>query len=298
MLIPIYKEVPRFTVWLTDIGTHTGAYGTGEGGFITLPLLQSAITNWWVFARPLLLLLTASLIFWGMNIFWNRRLKSGFPSVDYAMLAGLVFLMAVIVLVMVKAPLKLRYSLPLAAVLPLFILILIKRVEAMTQRADKPLFVLYLLALICIMFTLVSQKTDIDESARVEQIAQRGKAQAVNKLRKTLGINERDVVVVYANGVPLKCAALLHGNNWIGRFEKEIWEICPNQYAITDTPIELNTAAPVKDIRDIDWDIVVWPGNGSNLPEYLNSVGAVNVPRSWHVEYPTWYFIHSNILTK
>jgi hypothetical protein len=232
----------------------------------------------------------------GTIVFWNKKRGLRFPPADYSMIAGLLFLMAVIVFVMIKAPLKLRYSLSLAAALPIFILILVKHLEIISGKINRLLLAFYILTLAGVIVSLANQKTDIDESAMVEQIAQRGKSQAVNKLAKALGTDEENVVVVYANGVPLKCAALLHGNNWIGKFEKEIGEFCPNQYAITDTTIELNIATPVKDIKDIDWDLVIWPGNGSNLPEYLNSVGAVNVPRSWHVEYPAWYFIHSEIL--
>jgi hypothetical protein len=38
--------------------------------------------------------------------------------------------------------------------------------------------------------------------------------------------------------------------------------------------------------------MVVWPGNGSNLPEYLNAVGAVNIPKDWHIRRAKWFFIH------
>jgi hypothetical protein len=62
--------------------------------------------------------------------------------------------------------------------------------------------------------------------------------------------------------------------------------------------VELNTYEPVPGLDDIDWDMVVWPGNGSNLPEYLESVGAVTNPDSWHVRRDKWFYIHSEILNE
>lgn len=128
--------------------------------------------------------------------------------------------------------------------------------------------------------------------AYLEQDAQVAKVQAINRLAKEKDVPEEEIVVVYAFSVPLKCAGLLQATNWTGYFQQEMRELCPNQYAIWDSAIELNTAVPVRDIEDIDWDIVIWPGNGTNLPEYLYSKGAITIPDSWHVRRNKWFFIH------
>ncbi|HXQ34859.1 MAG TPA: hypothetical protein VN843_12670, partial [Anaerolineales bacterium] len=101
-----------------------------------------------------------------------------------------------------------------------------------------------------------------------------------------------DIVVVYAYAVPLKCAGLLQASNWIGSFKEEIAEVCPNQFATWDSNIELNISEYATDIRDITWDMVIWPGNGTNLPDYLYSIGAINIPDSWRVRRSSWFFIH------
>ena len=105
-------------------------------------------------------------------------------------------------------------------------------------------------------------------------------------------IPEENVVVVYAYAVPLKCAGLLQASNWIGSFKKEIAVVCPNQHAIWDSNIELNISEYATDIKDLSWDLVIWPGNGTNLPQYLYSVGAINMPQSWHIRRSSWFFIH------
>ena len=121
------------------------------------------------------------------------------------------------------------------------------------------------------------------------------KEQAVKSLAEKANIPEKDLVTVYAFAVPVKCAGLLLASNWTGSFEKEIASICPNQYIILDVneglDADFNTVRPIMDIKNIDWDLVVWPGNGSNLPEYLYSIGAINIPNSWHVRRDKWFFI-------
>jgi hypothetical protein len=120
----------------------------------------------------------------------------------------------------------------------------------------------------------------------------------VNQLAKRSGVDEENIVVVYAYGVPLKCAGLLHAANWIGNFRDEIADVCPSQFAVWDTMSDPNTAIPVTDISDIEWDLVIWPGNGSSLDQYLHANGAANVPRPWHVEYSKWFFVHPESTNK
>ncbi|HAV76608.1 MAG TPA: hypothetical protein DCX53_04560 [Anaerolineae bacterium] len=214
------------------------------------------------------------------------------------MIAGLAVQIALIFLVMIKATIKLRYSLSLAATLPVLVFIVLKILETSAWKVEKLQIPFYGLILIGVVFSLTSQKPIIDERHRVEGIIQNAKDQAVNQLAKRMNMEEEDIVVVNAYAVPLKCAGLLQGSNWTGNFEAELLNICPNQHAVWDTIVDLNTAVPVKNISDIEWDMVIWPGNGSNLPEYLNAVGAVNVPRSWHVEYSKWFFIRPEFAEK
>jgi hypothetical protein len=76
--------------------------------------------------------------------------------------------------------------------------------------------------------------------------------------------------------------------------------MCPNQYVILDAAEGLDadflTARPIPNIQDLKWDLVVWPGNSSHLPDYLKSIGAVTVPNSWHVKRSPWFYIHSEVL--
>src|SRR5687767_11234988 len=46
MLVPVYKELPRFAGWLTRIITHQGLYGTGAPGIYTLAMIPISISYW------------------------------------------------------------------------------------------------------------------------------------------------------------------------------------------------------------------------------------------------------------
>jgi len=150
----------------------------------------------------------------------------------------------------------------------------------------------YGIVLVGVVVSLISQIGLQAQRAFVEQDAAIAKMQAVRRLAKEKKITEEEVVVVYAYAVPLKCAGLLQASNWIGSFKKEISVVCPNQHAIWDSNIELNISEYATDIEDLTWDMVIWPGNGTNLPDYLYSIGAINIPQSWHIRRSPWFFIH------
>lgn len=227
---------------------------------------------------------------------WYQKSSIKIPPGTYAMIIGLLFQTGLILLVMSKAVLRLRFSLSLAALLPVLILLVLKFFELTPWRGRTLKSGLYIATLIGVTSALVQQISLQQTRSTVEQDAPIAREQAVTRLAQRTNVNEDDIVVVYAFSVPLKCPGLLLAGNWTGSFEKEIANICPNQYAILDVneglDAEFNTARPIPDIQQIDWDLVVWPGNGSNLPEYLYSIGAINIPNSWHVRRNKWFFIH------
>lgn len=296
MLIPIYKEIPRFMVWLTGIITHLGLYGSGAEGIYSFTLVTMSLEFWWTYIRPMMLLLFSSLIFLGVFAYWKRRTNKTVDAGTFSLVVGLLFHIGLLLLLMTKAALKLRYSLSMAAVLPVFVFLLIKLLESTPWQVNRFLPVFYAGILLFVVLSMIPQFEIINDRARQEEEFQIAKVQAVNRLAAEKNVEEEDIVVVYAYAVPLKCAGLLQATNWTGYFQQEMEQICPNQYAIWDSGIELNTAVPVREIDEIDWDVVIWPGNGTNLPDYLYSIGAVNIPNFWHVRRPTWFYIHSEVL--
>ena len=296
MLIPMYEELPRFAGWLTRIITHQGLYGTGERGIYTFEMIPAAINYWWVTIPLMMLILLFTFLSLGAFVVWNRTSPTKISPGTYAMVIGLLFHITLILLVMSKAVLRLRFSLSLAAVLPVLILFVIKLYEVTPWKGKLLKVGFYVATLFGVVSVLIQQIGLQQTRAAVELDAPIAKEQAVTRLSQKTNVNEEDIVVVYAFSVPLKCPSLLLASHWTGSFEKEIQSICPNQYAILDVNeglgAEFNVARPFPDIEEIDWDLVVWPGNSSNLPEYLYSIGAINIPNSWHVRRDRWFFIH------
>ena len=292
MLIPIHKEIPRFVVWLTGIITHLGLYGSGDQGVYSFSLITTSVGYWWEIIRPMMMVLIGAVVVLGIFAFRSRKMDRRLNAADFSMTAGLLFHIGLVLLLMTKAALKLRYSLSLAAILPVFLFMVLKLLQTGPWRLSLWLNLFYGIILIGVAASLWSQIQLVDRRANEEQDAQVAKVQAVNKLASEKKVKEEDIAVVYAYSVPLKCAGLLQASNWTGYFKEELSKICPNQYAIWDSSISLNTAQPVRDIEDIDWDLVIWPGNGTDFAEYLYSTGAVNIPDAWHVRKSKWFFIH------
>lgn len=296
MLVPVYKELPRFAAWLTRIITYQGLYGTGEKGIYTLAMIPISLSYWWAAIRPMTLVLIFTLMALGIFVLWHKSSAAKIPPGTFAMLVGLLFQTALVLLVLSKAVFRLRFSLSLAALLPVLILIVLKLSEMTPWGASKLKNSFYVAILIGVISALGCQISLQQGRASVERDAPFAKEQAVTSLAQRKDVSEKDIVVVYAFAVPLKCPGLLLASNWTGSFEKEIASLCPNQYFILDVneglDADFNTVRPIMDIRDIAWDLVVWPGNGSNLPEYLYSIGAINIPNSWHVRRDKWFFIH------
>jgi hypothetical protein len=294
MILPVYKEMPRFLRWFTNMVATEGIYGTGKRGFFTLAVFTNALNLWWDYLRPLTFVVLFTFAAWG-TFAWLRKKSpiSVSPSI-HAMLAGLAIHMGLLLLILMKTAGKARYILSLTASLPILILLVLKLSETTFWEKLKFSRIVYALMLIGMVLVLSQQIDGQRRRAYVESDAATSNSQAITKLAQSLGVAKKEVVVVYAYAVPIQCSGMLSAMNWTGSFRKEITNMCPNQHAIYDTTIELNNPVPLVGITEIDWDMVVWPGNGSNLPEYLESVGAVNIPKQWHVHRSQWFFIHSD----
>jgi len=295
MFVPIYKEVPRFIDWLSRIILHQGLYGTGESGVYSSAMFSYSIVYWWGTIRVMMLTLLFALILLAVIIYFVGQLSLKLSPADVAMLIGLLFQTGLVLFVMSKAVLRMRYSLSLATVLPVLILLELKILELAPWRILNLKKVLYVGMLCSVAFILVQEISAQERRAFVAEDAPLAFSQAVRSLADRKNVAEDEIVVLHAYAVPLQCAGLLQASSWTGSFEEEVAAQCPNQYAIYDSSvgIELNTTQHLTELEDVDWDLVVWPGNGSNLPERLYSLGAENIPRSWHVRRQKWFFIHS-----
>ncbi|MEO7838912.1 MAG: hypothetical protein ABIU06_06150 [Anaerolineales bacterium] len=154
MLVPVYRELPRFAGWLTRIITHQGLYGTGESGIYTLAMIPISISYWWATIRPMMLILLSTLIALGWLIAWMRRSHNKIPPGIFAMILGILFQTGLVLFVMSKAVLRLRFSLSLAALLPVIILLVLKLSETAPWGGSKLKRLLYAAVIIGVISTL------------------------------------------------------------------------------------------------------------------------------------------------
>jgi hypothetical protein len=296
MLLPIYKELPRFIKWSLQVTTHTGLYGTGEKGIFPLSLIPTALSVWWINARPMLIVLILVIVGLLVVTLLRRKQPTKVEPAIYAMTVAMTFHLFLLLIPLIKAGLKVRYTLSLAATLPILVLLILKLSEGFEWRQVAFTRIVSIVVLAGVGISLVQGMDQAKRRAYVEQEAIKATDRAEKLLAKQMNIPKEDIVVVYAFATPLKCSGMLEASNWTGAFKDKLAALCPNQHAIFDSELQLNTYEPVPGLEDIDWDLVVWPGNGSDLPEYLDSVGAVTIPDSWRLRRDKWFYIHSEVL--
>jgi hypothetical protein len=293
LLIPISGQVPRMLEWLARLLGTTGLYGAGEQNLYSLNLIPLSIGFWAQYIPILMLALGLALV--GLTtIAWLARQGRLYISpADFAMLVGMLAQTAILLLVLSKFFSRIRYTLSLAAVLPVLVFIIIKLLENSPWNSTNIKRMFYVGTITSALVFMVGDMQIQRQWDFVEKDAAQARSVAAASLAQSKGIAKDEVVTVYGFGTPLKCAGLLLANNWIRAFDQEIGDLCPNQYALYDFSfdVEFNLPQPVPHIEEIDWDLVVWPGNSSYLPAYLKSVGARNIPRSWGVERSKWFYI-------
>ena len=293
MLLPISGQLPRLLEWLTRLIGSSGLYGAGEQNLYSLKLIPLSIGFWAQYAPTLMLALAVIVAGLTLVAWLVRKNQMVISPADFSILAGMLVQVAVLILILAKFFYRIRYTLSLAAVLPVLLFIVIKLLENSPWNLIALKRVLYI-ALISSAFVFMAHDMQIQRQRDfVEKDAALARSVAAASLAQSMDISKDEVVTVYGFGTPLKCAGLLLANNWVRAFDREIGNLCPNQYALYDFAfeVELNLPQPVPQIEEIDWDLVVWPGNGSDLPVYLESVGAKNIPGLWGIERAKWFFI-------
>jgi hypothetical protein len=293
MLLPISGQLPRLLEWLTRLIGSSGLYGAGEQNLYSLNLIPLSIGFWAQYAPTLMLALAVIIAGLSLVAWLVRKNQMVISPADFSILAGMLVQVAVLVLILAKFFYRIRYTLSLAAVLPMLLFVVIKLLENSPWNLVALKRAVYI-GIISSAFVFMAHDMQIQRQRDfVEKDAALARSVATASLAQSMDISKDEVVTVYGFGTPLKCAGLLLANNWIRAFDREIGDLCPNQYALYDFAfeVELNLPQPVAQIEEIDWDLVVWPGNGSDLPVYLESVGAQNIPGSWGIERAKWFFI-------
>lgn len=293
LMLPAYAALPRLLDWLLRLIGSQGVYGTGEAGLYSLQLIPLSLVFWSQHAPMLMTALFLTLALTGVSLWKIRRDRLPLSPADLALVIGLTLQAILLMLVLGKFFYRLRYVLALAALLPVLSMLALKLAEQTHLRIGWLKRLAFTALLVSMLVFLGQEITSQRKKALDEREAAISRSQVIKIVARQKEISKNDLVIVYAFGTPLKCAGLLTANNWIRAFDAEIAALCPNQYAIYDFKFDykLNTPHPIPQIEQIQWDVLVWPGNGSDLPKYLDSVGARSVPASWGISRGRWFFL-------
>lgn len=293
MLAPASGQLPQMLAWFSRLLGSSGLYGAGDASLYSLNLIPLTVGFWAQYTPALLVAISLSLIGLTAIVWLNQRRKLEIPTADFALLAGTLMQIIILFFVLSKFFYRIRYTLSIAAVLPIVLFIVIKLLEKSPWNLVALKRTAYIGIVVLALFTMMQGMQTQRQRDFAEKDAARARAITVATLARTRGIPAREVVTVYGFGTPIKCAGLLLANNWIRAFDQELSEFCPNQYALYDFSFEvaLNLAHPVPQIQDIDWDLIVWTGSNTELGDYIESVGARNIPGSWGVERSRWFYI-------
>ena len=151
------------------------------------------------------------------------------------MTIGLFVQIGLLLVLFTKAAVKIRYTLTIAAILPVLLLLVIHLFQFVNLKSAKWTGIVHAIILVTMIITFPKQLNLALERSYYEEEVQRAETKAVHLVAQELGIQDNEVTVVFAYGTPLKCANLLIASGYSGHFQKEISEMCPNQYGIYDT---------------------------------------------------------------
>jgi hypothetical protein len=292
MIIPIYREFPRFFGWLKQIAFSENLYGDNAESFFTINSLLISIEEWRT--ENLIIILFSILMIAGccVGLFYRQKYDIKLPSHFPPLLITLSIHIFVLVILLTKAYARPRFTLSLAAILPIVSLLTLQLLEMMKIKLKKTKQLVYLILIIGAFLTTRSEVLNQHEKHTLEVDLAASRSTVVKSFAQKQNTKQSDIVIVYAYGTPLKCASLLLANDWLGSFDREISALCPNQYSFyTDgILIELNSTRPLTNIADIEWDIVVSSGEPKFL-SLLDTDAMTNVPGKWGATRGTWFFI-------
>lgn len=292
MILPIYRELPRFWNWISGIIFSESLYGDGRESFFTFDALLFALQRWPEDNIVLILfgvLLLAGLL---MGLYFCKKENSRPPANLSILLISLLVQVLFLAVLITRGYARPRYSLALAALLPVFFLAVLQLIELSKQHMKRIRQVIFALVIVgALLTTQAEMKRQYDKHTLEVELAT-SRSIVIKSYAEQYNLPEDEITIVYAYGTPLKCASLVLANDWLALFDKEISALCPNQYAIyTDgASVNLNSNRALTSIKEIDWDIVVSSGEPTFL-SLLDAERIKNVPGAWGIVRRTWFFV-------
>lgn len=292
MLVPIYREFPRFWTWLIKVTFSENLYGDGKVSFFTFDAFLESMQRWRMDNEIIILFGVLMVAGCCIGLFYRQKYDVKLPDHLPPLLITLSLHIFVLLILLTKAYARPRFTLSLAAILPIAFLAILQLLELIPLKIKKTKQLVYLLLIAGAFLTARFEMLRQYEKHALEVDLAANRSVVVKLFAQKYDMKPDEIVIVYAYGTPLKCASLLLANDWLGSFDREISALCPNQHSFyTDgILVELNSTRPLTNIANIEWDVVVSSGE----PKFLSLLDAdsmTNVPGKWGITRGTWFFI-------
>jgi hypothetical protein len=289
MIIPVYQEFPRFIHWIRRLIFSEGLYGDGAQTFFTFDALSESLFKWKLYNEFMIytgVFLIAGCI---VGVLYCQRYCLRVKEQVFPILISLLVHIFILIIFLTKVYAEPRFSLSLAAIVPILFIVFLQ----LTQFFRIRYFVIFLYFFI-FMQAFGNMQTMLDsqyEGHVLEIELAASKSAVVKSFAQTYNVEENEIVILYAYGTPLKCAALTLANDWLGSFDKEISRICPNQFAVFGSSWEPSTPKPLIDATMVDWDILVFKHETFLSIINVDPGDIKYVPGRWGIEKRMWFFV-------
>ena len=272
MFIPAIQTLPYFYDWMIQLIFHQGLYGTGPEGITTIPLMTSNLSLLFQ-ADSFLLILSSMFIIIFISLVILERKKLGQRSGLWSLGIGMMIQMAVVILLILKHPMD-RYLLSLAAILPVFGMVLLQVLDCVPRL--RQCFVWAIILLVVILLPIVFRNYLADQY-NVAQWIKNSEAQN-NQIINDYGkrTNNKRVVILWTYDTQSSCYALQFGDEYTRfQFAGELSILCKNQYDFNVWTQKAYIDTSNRPLVGTNWDMIFTVKSILSFFNYLAKVGTL-----------------------
>jgi hypothetical protein len=204
---------------------------------------------------PVLMIFTAAVIMIALTILIRRGWWKEHPG-QYALLAGLTVQCLLLFAVVLKHPGGL-YLLSIAATLPVMIIIIF---QYLSEQSRAIVILTQVISVGIILGALWNLRSAIN-SHSIEVTGLDADQYQIDRYisdyAESIGVGERDVVVLYSYGIYDRCYSLLFGDNYVGSpLNQELSRICPMRLEVNIWNQRIRNGNEFVPLDSMEWDLL------------------------------------------